>query len=203
MNSPLLVVLAGGASSRLWPLQEKSLIKFMGRPLMRFQLERYARLGMTQAVIVANPDNGSIIRDLTQDVPNMSVEVVVQAEPRGMGDALLQIAPVLEHLGNQPIYITQVHDLTDTGLHQDMLTAYQTGNAQAYLAGFRVAQYFPGGYLEVGEGGRISSIIEKPGAGNEPSDLVSIVAHIHTDAALLLEQIRAEYARPEKVRRSL
>ena len=45
MKSPLLVILAGGASSRLWPLEEKSLIKFMGRPLLTYQLERYAELG--------------------------------------------------------------------------------------------------------------------------------------------------------------
>ena len=50
----------------------------------------------------------------------------------------------------------------------------------------------------MGPDDRITNIIEKPGAGNEPSDLVSIVAHIHADAALLLDRIRAEYAKPAK-----
>jgi bifunctional UDP-N-acetylglucosamine pyrophosphorylase/glucosamine-1-phosphate N-acetyltransferase len=115
-----------------------------------------------------------------------------------MGDALLKLADYLARNGNQALYVTQVHDLTEMALHQKMLTAYQTGNATAYLAGYRVEQYFPGGYLEVGPSGRITNIIEKPGVGREPSDLVNIVAHVHGDGLLLLDRIREEYARPEK-----
>ena len=198
MRSPLLVILAGGASSRLWPLEEKSLIKFMGQPLLGLQLENYARLGLNTAVIVANPENEHVIRSLVATLPNTQAEVVVQREPRGMGDALLQIDGFIAQHGNQPIYVTQVHDMTDMVLHQRMLTEYQSASAMSYLAGYRVSEYFPGGYLEVEPGGRITNVIEKPGAGNEPSDLVSIVAHIHTDAALLLKHIRDEYASPVK-----
>lgn len=198
MRTPLLVILAGGASSRLWPLEEKSLIKFMGRPLLSLQLENYARLGLTNAVIVANPENEAQIRGLVAALPGIQAEVVVQREPRGMGDALLQLEGYLAAHGNQTVYVTQVHDLTDTLLHQRMLTEYQSEMALAYLAGYRVSEYFPGGYLEVDGEGRIRNVIEKPGPGNEPSDLVSIVAHIHGDAALLLDYLRAEYAKPDK-----
>jgi NDP-sugar pyrophosphorylase family protein len=139
-----------------------------------------------------------VIRALVQGMHGVQAEVVVQPEPKGMGDALLQVDGYLAREGNPPIYITQVHDLTDAVLHQRMLTEYQSGNARSYLAGYRVSSYFPGGYLEVGQGGRITNLIEKPGAGHEPSDLVSIVAHIHTDARRLLDAIRAEYAKPAK-----
>lgn len=196
MHSPLLVILAGGASSRLWPLEEKSLIKFMGRPLLSLQLERYAQLGLHQAVIVANPENEDMIRELVASIPNVETGVVVQPEPRGMGDALLKVEDYLRRRGNQPLYVTQVHDLTDLSLHQKMLTAYQTDTAMSYLAGYRVKEYFPGGYLEVTDGSRVVNIIEKPGAGNEPSDLVTFVAHIHGDGDMLLDHIRAEYADP-------
>jgi NDP-sugar pyrophosphorylase family protein len=198
VRTPLLVILAGGASSRLWPLEEKSLIKFMGRPLLSLQLENYARLGLNRAVIVGNPDNTAVIRELAGTVPNVQADVVTQREPKGMGDALLQLEGYLAQHGNQPIYITQVHDLTDALLHQRMLTEYQSGNARSYLAGYRVSEYFPGGYLEVDPDGRVTNMIEKPGAGHEPSNLVSIVAHIHTDAQQLLRAIREEYAKPAK-----
>jgi len=198
VRTPLLVILAGGASSRLWPLEEKSLLKFMGRPLLSWQLENYAELGLDRAVIVANPENEAQIRAYVALLTSTQVDVVVQHEPRGMGDALLQLEGYLAANGNQTIYVTQVHDLTDVLLHQRMLTEYQSETALAYLAGYRVKEYFPGGYLEIGDEGRITHVIEKPGAGHEPSDLVSIVAHIHSDAALLLDAIRAEYARPEK-----
>ncbi len=196
MKTPLLVILAGGASSRLWPLEEKSLIKFMGEPLLTLQLKRYAQLDLRRAVIVANPENEAVIRQLVAGLPGLTIDVVVQPEPKGMGDAILQIAPVLQRIGNQPLYITQVHDMTDLLLHERMLTAYQSQQALAYLAGYKVTEYFPGGYLEVGSDGRIHNIIEKPGAGNEPSDMITFVAHIHSDGNLLLDELRAEYARP-------
>ncbi|NDJ75499.1 MAG: NTP transferase domain-containing protein [Chloroflexi bacterium] len=198
MRSPLLVILAGGASSRLWPLEEKSLIKFMGRPLLSLQLERFAQLGMREAVIVANPENEALIRPVFEALPDITGEIVIQPKPIGMGDALLKVRPYLEQHGNRPIYVTQVHDITDVALHQQMLTAYQSGVAAAYLAGYRVQEYFPGGYLEVTDSGQITNMVEKPGAGNEPSDLVNIVAHIHTDALALLGQVQAEYDRPEQ-----
>ncbi len=196
MDTPLLVILAGGASSRLWPLEEKSLLCFMGRPLLAVQLENYARLGLTRALIVANPDNEAQIRQVVAEQTSVQAEVVVQPEPKGMGDALLCTQPYLEAHSYPTIYITQVHDLTDNELHQRLLTEAESGFALSYLAGYRVQDYFPGGYLEVGEGGRITNIVEKPGPGNEPSDLVNIVAHVHTDPKLLLERIRAEYAKP-------
>lgn len=198
MRTPLLVVLAGGSSSRLWPLEEKSLVEFMGKPLLALQLENYAQLGLTEVVIVGNPHNEQMIRDLVGSLDGIQVDVVVQPSPQGMGDALLKIEPYLQRHGDQPIYITQVHDVTDMILHQRMLTEYQSGNAQAYLAGYRVNDYFPGGYLEVEGANRVVNIIEKPGAGHEPSNLVSLVAHIHCDAQRLLDAVKAEYAKPDE-----
>lgn len=197
MKTPLLVVLAGGASSRLWPLEEKSLIRFMGRPLLSLQLERYAKIGLNKVVVVASPENEDMIRGVLRTVSGIQWDVVVQPKPIGMGDAVLKIGPYLEKHGNQPIYINQVHDFTDMALHQRMLTEYQSAEAIAYLAGYRVSEYFPGGYMELGPNGRVTNIIEKPGAGNEPSDLVSIVAHIHADAQRLLNAIQAEYDSPQ------
>jgi NDP-sugar pyrophosphorylase family protein len=81
-------------------------------------------------------------------------------------------------------------------LHEAILSAYETGKADALLAAYRVATYFPGGYLRLGDGGRIAAIVEKPGAGNEPSDLVTLVAHLHCDPLSLLDAIENEYRAP-------
>src|SRR5262249_22548031 len=53
----------------------------------------------------------------------------------------------------------------------------------------------PGGYLVVDDAGRISGVVEKPGADKRPSNLVTFVAHLHSNAAQLLEAIKAEYAK--------
>ena len=191
-QQPVLIILAGGASSRMWPLKEKSLLRFGKSPLIISQLQQYRELGFERAVIVGNPANKEIITDLIAPITQeMKLTVVVQNEPVGMGDALLQAEPVLED--GPPIYITQVHDVVDVMLHEDILEAFNKDSDATYLAGYEMEEYFPGGYLSV-EDGRITGIVEKPGPDNRPSNLVNIVAHLHKDSKQLFDAIKAEYA---------
>lgn len=192
-NTPTLIILAGGASSRMWPLREKSLLRFGAEPLLLNQLHNYRTLGFERVIIVGNPENEEQIRALVEPIPNMQVTVAVQPEPQGMGDALLRTEPFVER--GAPIYVTQVHDVVQETLHQLMLSAYNAAPERSYLAGVAMEEYFPGGYLIVDDSGRITGMVEKPGAQNRPSNLVNIVAHIHSDSQRLFDAIRAEYAR--------
>ena len=194
-QKPVLIILAGGASSRMWPLREKSLLKFGEQPLLLSQLSRYQALGLQEVVIVANDENRSDIAVLAKQVKTMQVQIAVQPQPKGMGDALLKAEPLLAANPTAPVYITQVHDVVDDKLHLDMLAAHTTNPAATYLAGYEMADYFPGGYLIVNDEGRISGVVEKPGADKRPSNLVTFVAHIHSDASALFAAIRAEYAK--------
>lgn len=191
-NTPLLIILAGGASSRMWPLKEKSLIRFGQEPLLLTQLRRYESLGFQDAVIVGNPGNLEDLRSITVQ-SSMNVELAVQENPVGMGDAVLQAAAKLEGRPDQAVYITQVHDVTDLKLHEDMLKMYRSNPAGTYMAGVEMQEYFPGGYLIVGSDGHISGIVEKPGADKRPSNYVNIVAHIHASGQRLFEEIRNQY----------
>lgn len=193
-STPTLIILAGGASSRMWPLREKSLLRFGTEPLLFAQLRRYQALGFRDVVIVANPDNHADMTTLAMQIPQMAIRVVVQAQPEGMGDALLAAEPTLPSRPSLPIYVTQVHDVVDETLHMDMLRAWSTDPSATYIAGYELDTYFPGGYLIVSPSGRITGMIEKPGADKRPSNLVNIVAHIHADATRLLSAIRDEYA---------
>lgn len=193
--TPVLIILAGGASSRMWPLREKSLIRFGNDPLLITQLKRYQALGFREVVIVGNPENRADIESLTSQISDLRVQVVIQPEAKGMGDALLRAEPALAANPRTPIYINQVHDVVDDRLHIDLLTAHQTDASQTYLAGYELEEYFPGGYLIVDSTGRITGMVEKPGADRRPSKLVNIVAHIHRDAAALFDAIRTEYSK--------
>jgi bifunctional UDP-N-acetylglucosamine pyrophosphorylase/glucosamine-1-phosphate N-acetyltransferase len=193
--SPTLIILAGGASSRMWPLREKSLLRFGTEPLLINQLRRYQAMGFQHAIVVGNPSNQAELLALIQDVSGIDVGVVVQHEPRGMGDAILSAIPAIADPSSTSLYVTQVHDVTDDQLHLDMLAAYRSSPNRTYLAGYEHDGYFPGGYLMVTPDDRITAIIEKPGAEHKPSNLVTIVAHIHHSAAELFAAIRAEYAR--------
>ena len=191
---PVLVVLAGGSSSRMWPLHEKLLLRFGTEPLLVSQLRRFEALGLQETIVIASPDNVEDVKSLVGHMTSMSIRVVVQPEAKGMGDALLQAVPALPSRPGTALYVVQIHDVTDDDLHRAMLAAYQEDPTATYLAGYEMDEYFPGGYLIVDPDGRINGIVEKPGAANRPSNLVSIVAHIHSNAEELLDAIRAEYA---------
>lgn len=193
MDTPTLIILAGGASSRMWPLREKSLLRFGDQPLLLAQLARYQSLGFSNAVIVGNPENTTLIRELTSGVSGMTIQVGTQPEPKGMGDALLRAGELLPLDQHPAVYVTQVHDVTDLSLHESILASYRADPSASYLAGIEREDYFPGGYLIVDGEDRINGIIEKPGAANRPSNLVSLVAHVHADAAKLMQAIETEY----------
>src|SRR5215204_219537 len=138
-DTPILIILAGGASSRMWPLQEKSLIKFGQDPLLLTQLKRYAALGFQEAVIVGNPENVDDIRMIAQQA-SMTIQVTIQPEAIGMGDAVLRAGAMLQGRENNAIYITQVHDVTDAALHEDMLKMYRGNPNATYIAGVEMEQ---------------------------------------------------------------
>ncbi len=78
MTTPSLIILAGGSSSRMWPLHEKLLMRFGEEPLLTRQLRHYAALGFHEMLIVANPENVGAIRSLSGQVDGLAVEIVVQ-----------------------------------------------------------------------------------------------------------------------------
>jgi UDP-N-acetylglucosamine diphosphorylase / glucose-1-phosphate thymidylyltransferase / UDP-N-acetylgalactosamine diphosphorylase / glucosamine-1-phosphate N-acetyltransferase / galactosamine-1-phosphate N-acetyltransferase len=191
-DTPILIILAGGASSRMWPLQEKSLIKFGQDPLLLTQLKRYASLGFAEAVIVGNPENVDSIQTIA-DQSTIQTQVTIQPDAIGMGDAVLRAATMLNGRDESAIYITQVHDVTDMQMHENMLKMYRSNPRATYMAGVEMQEYFPGGYLIVNDDGHITGIIEKPGADKRPSNYVNIVAHIHAHAGKLFSAIQQQY----------
>lgn len=193
---PTLVIFAGGASSRMWPLREKLLLRFGTEPLLISQLRRFQKLGFQNVVIIANPDSEGDIRALVAHLDAMQIQVVVQPEAKGMGDAILRAAPALSEV-RAPILAVQVHDVVDDALYTDMLAAHQANPDATLIAGAEMEQYFPGGYLIVTPEGQITGMVEKPGADNRPSNYVTIVAHLHANAGRLFDAIRAEYTRTD------
>ncbi len=177
MSQPVVLVLAGGVSSRFWPLHDKLLLPFGPRSLLERHLDSLRQLGCDRMVIVTRPDAVDEVSAIASEVQGQ-VRIAVQLEPNGMADAVLCARPELEAFGDGALYITQAHDVVEQRLHAEILDRWSRGGAAGLIGAVRVKDYFPGGYLTL-EGSRVTSVIEKPGAGREPSDLVNLVAHIH------------------------
>jgi bifunctional UDP-N-acetylglucosamine pyrophosphorylase/glucosamine-1-phosphate N-acetyltransferase len=146
-------------------------------------------------IIVASPNNHHVIHSLAGSVTNLRVQTIVQSEAKGMGDALLHAATLMNDVLDGPVYVNQVHDIVDNQLHQSILDAARQQPDVTFLAGYEIEEYFPGGYMVVDDSRRITGMVEKPGPDHRPSNLVNIVAHIHSHAGRLFDAIRAEYAR--------
>ena len=176
------IILAGGESSRLRPLGDKSLQRFMGRSLLARHLGELAAGGYTRYVIVTNPQNAPAIQRECALLDGADCRFVTQPEPLGMGDAVQRALAVVEPMA--AVTISQAHDLFNPGFHAALMHQARLTPGTILLAARQMSQYFPGGYLILERAPLeeqlpfpISGIVEKPPPGQEPSTWVTLVAH--------------------------
>ncbi|MFH0889696.1 MAG: sugar phosphate nucleotidyltransferase [Candidatus Aenigmatarchaeota archaeon] len=180
-----IVLLAGGIGKRMFPLMEdKSLFKFLGKTLLEHHLEMAQENGLSDFIIVCNPENSEKIKTVLSD-KNYNAQFALQTKPDGMANALLAAKGLLK---NEEIIVINPNDIFEKTVYKALLDHVKTGHADSYILAQEVEKYFPGGYLVV-DGDKINGIVEKPGEGNEPSTLVNIVFHYHKDAMKLIEYL--------------
>jgi UDP-N-acetylglucosamine diphosphorylase / glucose-1-phosphate thymidylyltransferase / UDP-N-acetylgalactosamine diphosphorylase / glucosamine-1-phosphate N-acetyltransferase / galactosamine-1-phosphate N-acetyltransferase len=159
------VILAGGESSRFWPLnyKNKSLIKIMGKPLIWYAVDSLRKAGIKDIIVVQGPK-----KEIEEELKNYNLQIryVVQQESKGMGDAVFQAKEILED------YFI-IADVTrfDAGDFVDLLVKKQKkSGADIVLLGTTTQNPQKYGILDL-EGDRAKNIIEKPETGKEPSKI--------------------------------
>ena len=176
-----VLLLLAGRSKRFWPLTEKTLFPVCGKTLLEHQVDRLRKSGCADIVLVGGAHNLQEAKIIFPDFESIEQEDL----ELGMRGALLSALP---SCGDRPVMIVSGNDVIDSSGYEALRASASQSEVQGSLLAQQVTQYFPGGYLSLNRE-RISSIVEKPGEGNEPSDLVNIVAHVHRDASLLLEAL--------------
>ncbi|PID70733.1 hypothetical protein CSB37_01455 [bacterium DOLZORAL124_38_8] len=167
------IFLAAGKSSRIQPISNKNLLKFMGKPLIIHLLENAQKGGLKNFIIVCNKDNKEVFEKILQQ-GNITAEFVLQPNLEdGVAGGVL--AGLTRVKNNEPVFILGGNDYIDPKIYQQIIT--ESKGIQGGILAKTVKTYFPGGYLKVDENNIIKEIQEKPGEGNEPSNLVNIMAH--------------------------
>lgn len=179
-----VILIAGGISKRMWPIQDKAYIPFLGKPLIYHALDQMARMGLKKIAIVGNDINIKAIEKLKLSLSDLSITPVSQ-NGQGMARALLSAIPYVK---TDSILVRSPHDVVQDDALSSILSAAGEGVDGAILAK-QVTQYFPGGYIKL-QGNLISEIIEKPGVGKEPSNLVNIMLHYFKDGKKLAKFIQ-------------
>ncbi|MBI2085487.1 MAG: NTP transferase domain-containing protein [Candidatus Aenigmarchaeota archaeon] len=186
------VFLAGGIGKRMFPLMEdKFMFKFLGKTLLEHHIEMASANGLNDFVIIGNPDNIDKIKD-TFNGKNYKIKYAIQVKPDGMANALLAAK---ELLANEEIMIVNPNDVFEKSAYSAIIAASKNADADSYILGQEVKEYFPGGYLIVDDKNYMKGIMEKPGKGNEPSNLVNIVVHYHKKTKELfknMETVKSE-----------
>ncbi|MFH1462655.1 MAG: bifunctional sugar-1-phosphate nucleotidylyltransferase/acetyltransferase [bacterium] len=171
MNQKLLtgqvVILAAGQSSRFWPLnkEHKSLFKIMGKPLIWHTIESLKRAGLKDIIIVQGPER-EIEKELKNYELGVEAKYVIQAEPKGIGDALRKTEDLIK---DSFFVLNPYHIGIEKTLEKMSLKSKETG-AKLILTGGRTDRPWDYGIFKLG-GEKITGLVEKPEKGKEPSSV--------------------------------
>jgi UDP-N-acetylglucosamine diphosphorylase/glucosamine-1-phosphate N-acetyltransferase len=181
-----VIFLCGGIGKRMFPITEdKFLLNFLGKTLLHHQIEAARQAGLNQFLIIGNPANIKQIEQIAGMVSGARVELTVQKQALGIADALRSAKSFLDG----DILIVNPNDIFAAAAYTSIIQEAKKKSAASYTLGYQTKEYFPGGYLVINSRNELKHIVEKPKPGQEPSNLVNILVHLHADPKRLLEYI--------------
>lgn len=184
----IALVLAAGRSKRMKPIQDKGFLNFLGRPLVKWQVDMLWNCGFKKVVLVGGAHNLEALHNLDNDMP-MEIDVVEQKNlDEGMKGAVLAAEELIK---DEPVFIFSGNDVVDEEAFEIVLKAVKSNKtADGFMLAKKVDDYFPGGYLELDEDGFVTNIVEKPEPGKEPSDLINLVVHYFKNPKILIKNLK-------------
>ncbi len=184
-----IILLAGGKSRRFYPFSAKLFWSFFEKPFILHQYELISRY-FPKVYIVAEP---SLAEQFQRFFPKDRL-IFQKPTLAGQAGAILSAAEEIDTKGS--VLILNANDLLDDVLPNlvDQLQQIQQKKIWGFLAGFYTKEYFDGGYLVFDKDDRVVKVVEKPGAGNQPSDYVKAVFDYYSSFDELVEALRKESA---------
>ena len=157
------IVLAGGTGSRLWPVTRgvsKQLLPVYDKPMVHYPLSTLMAAGIREVLLISTPDDGPAFERLLGDGSELGMQIAYarQERPEGLAQAFLLGA---EFIGGSPVALVlgdNVFHGPGLGTNLALLTDPPGGHVFAY----RVANPSDYGVVEIGPGGQVLSIEEKP-----------------------------------------
>jgi len=178
------VFLCGGIGKRMFPFTEdKFLFGFLGKTLLEHQIEIAREAGLKHFVIIANPSNIRHIQQITRNYSDLKIDLALQQQPLGIANALKSAEKYLDGA----VIVVNPNDVFAPAAYFSLLSEANNNTANSYMLGCEVLEYFPGGYLDINNESFLKHIVEKPRPGEEPSNLVNILLHLHHDPREVLK----------------
>ncbi len=165
--------LAGGINS------PKELLPLGGQPLIGHALSEALRAGFEGAVVVVSPAKKGLRDYLAGSIHPLPVEVVLQPEPRGIGDAVLRC------WRGESIGVLLPDDVVIDGEHWDKLVGLSAQSGAATLCVRPVPRATVGRFgIVEREGNRVLRLFEKPSPGATASNLAIFGRYVVTESVI-------------------
>jgi bifunctional UDP-N-acetylglucosamine pyrophosphorylase/glucosamine-1-phosphate N-acetyltransferase len=156
--NPAAVVLAGGLGTRMRSATPKHFHPLLGRRMVDWIVEAARDVAADPIVVVASPDGATRFD---------GIEVAVQAEPLGTGDALAAARDALNGVGGDLLVLSGDTPRLSPELLRALLDAHRSESAAATVLTFRPADPREYGRVIRGEDGAVQAIVEAGDASPE------------------------------------
>ncbi|MDP1617576.1 glucose-1-phosphate thymidylyltransferase RfbA [Phenylobacterium sp.] len=160
------IILAGGSGTRLHPLTlavSKQLLPIYDKPMIYYPLSVLLLAGVREILIITTPEDQAAFKRLLGDGSQLGVrfEFLVQPKPEGLAQAYLLGE---EFVGGEPSIMVLGDNIFFGQNFSQMLRSADERTAGATVFGYPVNDPERYGVVELGEGGKVLGIEEKPAA---------------------------------------
>jgi len=177
-----VVIPSAGLGTRFAKLHlgiPKELLPLGGKPVIGHALDEAARAGFEAAVVVLSPSKEQLRQFLAETKAPLPVEIVLQPEPKGIGDA------VLRSWQGEPVGVLLPDDVVLATDHWTKLLDLhgRDGAATLCVRPVPLDQTSRFGIADV-DGDRVVGLIEKPAPGTSISNLAIFGRYVVTEAVV-------------------
>lgn len=167
MSSPLVLVMAAGAGTRMRSATPKVLHPVCGRPMVAWPIAAAREAGAGRVAVIVSPG-----RDLSPGLP-AGVETVEQPVSDGTGGAVRAALPLIEESETVLVLSGDV-PLISAATIRELLDAHAASGAAATMLTIELDE--PGSYGRVvrGPGGEVERVVEAKAAGDADPEQLAI-----------------------------
>jgi len=171
------LVMAGGLGTRMRSSTPKHLHRLLGRRMVDWVLAAGAALEPERLVVVASPESAGEFE---------GVEVAVQAEPRGTGDAIASARQALEGFEGDVLVLSGDTPLLTPKLLEELVAEHRRTDADVTILSFEPQRPFPYGRVLRDEHGNVVRVVEEGDATPEERAVRELNSSIYVFRAVAL-----------------